>query len=746
MLNRLACRLALVALLLAALSLNLPAGTLTGTITSANTSVPLQNATLTLTPSQAAYIAGSFAITGDPVSCFTSIDGSVVGLRNPLLPPVVTPSTASGTLPAATYYTVITYWNASGQTMVSPEAVTLLSGPGNLLVAAPSSQPANATGYKVSISTTSGTETLQSSVTGWSSYTQSSSLAAGAAIPASNSTVCSVRFNDEMIPTRTKYNVILRRSDGSTVSGWPQRWTLQGGSAGSINLSNGYPYSVGDVIYPEPLLLTPPTNAQQSVNSPVTFNNYNVKAGSFISQVAIGTAPFQATSTTADPNLTVSSLTPALTLRFGTPRTYNVADVGGVGDFLVSPRGTNAANTLDCTVASVICLFSTKATIDIASCNAGVAGGGLDNFASSAPTPECIIGSNVIKGGEAFAAALSYIQHNEGANAAATTVTTTYPAATVSSHLLIAVVGVYGGAQTVSGCTDTTNAYTLAVRQQNGTSASVEIWYFLNSTGKAAASTLTCTLSGAQNASLNWYEYDTGGFTTTAFDKSGSATGTGSTTPTATVSAPTTQATELVIGAFAATGNQATVTPAAAFYVGSTKNNGSNGTSAGEATIIQATGSPTAAWTIGTSANWSAAVATFKVPSVTNIQGQRSWQLPDDYPAASPLSFTFKYDALQVPAATANVAWAIAASCTADGSTDDPPFNTASTVSSPVATSPAAGGAVTSVTISNVSMAGCSPGNEAHFAFYRQLGVAGDTFAGRARMHPAVQITYPRAQ
>lgn len=257
------------------------AGTVTGQITTA-TSGPIINGTLTLTPTQAFVVTGTATVVSSAVACYTDASGNVVGEPNPLVAPVVTPNTGSGTLTAGTYFTRFAYQDATGTTFYSFETTTILTSTGSLIVTAPVKQPATATGYKVFISTSSSTETLQGTVTGtpgtWANYTQSVPLAAGSALPSTNTTACKPYFSDEGIPGFS-YLVGLSNSSGSNVSGFPQRWRLFGGSAGTVNLSLGMPISDGVVVYPQPIISTPAFNATQSILGPLNLNGFGLTAG-----------------------------------------------------------------------------------------------------------------------------------------------------------------------------------------------------------------------------------------------------------------------------------------------------------------------------------------------------------------------------------------------------------------------------------------------------------------------------------
>lgn len=433
------------------------------------------------------------------------------------------------------------------------------------------------------------------------------------------------------------------------------------------------------------------------------------------------------TITTAN-NVTETFTNPAAIRNFTHP------DPGGDWNYFLTPT----PGAVDCTQSWILCTFTTKVTVEIASCNNGASGAGFDNFSTSAPTPNCVTGSNVIKGVLSYPSGLSPVQQNTGSGAAATTVTTTYPATTVANDLLIAVVGVYG-TQTVSGCTDGTNAYTKANNVTNGSAVGAEIWYFLASTSKTAGTTLTCTLSGAQNSTLNWMEYSGAG-SPAIFDKSGNGTGSGTAVLVST-SAITTQATELVIPAFAGVGNL-TATGQSGAVMHSLKNQSTNGTSGSEGFIIQATTTQSGTFTLGSSAAWAAVIATFKVPSIVPIQGQKTVMLPADFNPASTVSARLAWQSPSGTVANANVAWSVALACTPFGSTDDPVFNAATTVISPTTSTAAT---VQEVNLTPLTVGSCAGGQLAHFTVQRLIGNGGDTFEGRADI-TGMEFTLPRTQ
>jgi hypothetical protein len=210
---------ALGSLLLCATSLF--AGTVTGRLQTA-TGGAVTNGTLSFRLSQPAVIVGTASVVTSPASCYISAAGNIVGVPDPLVAPVLSANTISGSLPAGTYFVVVTYAGASGESVASPESTVVLSAQGTLIVSGPVKQPANATGYNVYIGSASGTETLQANVSGFTQYSQTSALAGGAAVPPSNSSVCSLAFSDQLIPSGTYYAVNLVNKNGSIMAGFPQ--------------------------------------------------------------------------------------------------------------------------------------------------------------------------------------------------------------------------------------------------------------------------------------------------------------------------------------------------------------------------------------------------------------------------------------------------------------------------------------------------------------------------------------------
>lgn len=91
---------------------------------------------------------------------------------------------------------------------------------------------------------------------------------------------------------------------------------------------------------------------------------------------------------------------------------------------------------------------------------------------------------------------------------------------------------------------------------------------------------------------------------------------------------------------------------------------------------------------------------------------------------------------------TGNVVWQLAASCVADGETDDPTFN-ASTPATDVTKGTA--NQTNDATITSLNVTGCAAGELIHFKIFRDSAHASDTMAGTARLI-GIQLTLREAQ
>jgi hypothetical protein len=112
-------------------------------------------------------------------------DGVLVNLSAPSAPTLS--DVSGGSLAAATYYVVVTYTNATGQTLPSGESSHSVAASHLLKVTSPASL-SGATGYNVYVSTTSGAETLQNSspISIGTAWTQPTSGLVSGALPAQN--------------------------------------------------------------------------------------------------------------------------------------------------------------------------------------------------------------------------------------------------------------------------------------------------------------------------------------------------------------------------------------------------------------------------------------------------------------------------------------------------------------------------------------------------------------------------------
>src|SRR5215510_4721319 len=258
------------------------AGTVTGQIQTPSTGRGVPNSTLTFTLTQAAVISGTAAVAAN-ANCWTDSSGNVVGLPGDaaIAAPALSSNIGSGSLGSGTYFVRYTWANATGESQPSVERSLALSSAGTLVVQAPVNVPATATSMKVYIGTAAGTESLQGSVAVTNgvpagNYSQAVALVAGAALPASNTSACQIRFNDELQPSYTGYSVAFTNVNGAGIAGFPQKWYLSGGSNGTVNVGVGLPLYSGVVVYPQPIVSNPAANAMQSLNGPLNMNGFSI--------------------------------------------------------------------------------------------------------------------------------------------------------------------------------------------------------------------------------------------------------------------------------------------------------------------------------------------------------------------------------------------------------------------------------------------------------------------------------------
>ncbi len=250
-------------------------GTITGSLVGPS-GLPVKNATLGFHLQQAGLMVGTGSVVPTTAQCFTSNDGSVVGVANPLTLPDVAITYGSGTMAGGTYYVAFSFISTSGAvTLASPELQIQMTGTGSLIVSPPASFPAGATAMQVFVGPVSGQETAQgNSASPTGTFVQNETPVSTAyPLPTVNGTVCSVAFNDTIIPY-SGYDVSLTSSAGNAYPGWPQAWQLNGGLSGTVNVSNGAPLWNGVVIYPQPIFAQPLNHGPQSISGLVNMTGY----------------------------------------------------------------------------------------------------------------------------------------------------------------------------------------------------------------------------------------------------------------------------------------------------------------------------------------------------------------------------------------------------------------------------------------------------------------------------------------
>lgn len=254
---------------------------------SSSSGLPAQNATLIFAPSQVFFVPGISVVVSEG-QCGTDTSGAVVGTGNPVLGPRATAQFA-GSLTPGNYYIQFSWYDQFGnQTLPSPEVAVQLTHTGELQILPPvGTGPPQATGMKVYIGATSGSETLQGQTsTLTAQYTQAVALVTGAAVPNQNLTQCRVVANDAGFPTGTGYSVSLLDASGNTLFSYPEMWQFFGPGS-TYNLSQGIPYYHGQVTYPIPVLTIPFNHNPQSISGPISLSGYNLYN---VGAIGVGTA------------------------------------------------------------------------------------------------------------------------------------------------------------------------------------------------------------------------------------------------------------------------------------------------------------------------------------------------------------------------------------------------------------------------------------------------------------------------
>jgi hypothetical protein len=252
-------------------------GTITGTLLGPS-GLPIKNGTLNFGLQQAGLMVGTGSVVPTTAQCFTSNDGTVVGIPNPLTLPNTSITYGSGTMAAGIYYVEFTFYtNSNLETVASPELQVQLTSTGTLIIAPPVTFPPNAAGMRVYVGTASGAETAQGNTTGPTQvFNQNETpVTSGETVPTVNDVPCTIAFNDTIIPY-SGYNVSLLSSGGNAYPGWPQAWQLNGGLSGTVNISNGAPLWNGTVIYPQPIFAQPLNHGPQSISGLLNMTGFNL--------------------------------------------------------------------------------------------------------------------------------------------------------------------------------------------------------------------------------------------------------------------------------------------------------------------------------------------------------------------------------------------------------------------------------------------------------------------------------------
>lgn len=281
------------------------AGTVTGVVQTPLTGQTVNNGTVVFSLTQAAQLTSTALIAPVSVSCYTDAAGNVVGQPDPLVPAVLSQNLTSGSA-SGSYHVQITIVDAnSNESNPSPDAFITLTGSGTLIVRAPVIQPPTAIGYDVYVGDTVADETRMASIRGtpgsWPNYNDTIGASGPSNVPTVNGTVCSLLFNDQLVPSYTGYNVSIKNRAGSVVAGYPQKWYLFGGSSGTINVSNGTPLYTGTVQYPAAIVSNPPFNASQQMNGNLNMNGFSILNATFSPAITITpsvvTVPFSSSPT-----------------------------------------------------------------------------------------------------------------------------------------------------------------------------------------------------------------------------------------------------------------------------------------------------------------------------------------------------------------------------------------------------------------------------------------------------------------
>jgi hypothetical protein len=162
---------------------------------------------------------------------------------------------------------------------------------------------------------------------------------------------------------------------------------------------------------------------------------------------------------------------------------------------------------------------------------------------------------------------------------------------------------------------------------------------------------------------------------------------------------------------------------------------GCNNTTAAPFWDLPTSGAAAAACVTGT--NTQKGVLDF-ADGATTLSAQISFMLPADFSTGGNIDIVIKWLSSTT---SGDVVWQAQTSFVADGETDDPSWNTVSTVTD---ATKATANQTNDAAITNIDKTGCAAGKFMHLKIYRDPAHASDTMAGTARLI-GVEVTYRRA-
>ena len=183
----------------------------------------------------------------------------------------------SGALPAGIYYVETTFYNGSQETLTLPRIARAADRRRHADYSPRNQLSTECHRHARLYRHRSGGEMLQGQTSSSTAQFNSGGalLRPGAVTPSSNTSVCSIAFNDTIIPY-SGYNVSLISSTGNAYPGWPQAWQLNGGLNGTVNISNGAPLWNGVIVYPQPIVAQPLNHGPQSISGSLGLSGYNL--------------------------------------------------------------------------------------------------------------------------------------------------------------------------------------------------------------------------------------------------------------------------------------------------------------------------------------------------------------------------------------------------------------------------------------------------------------------------------------